>query len=77
MGLVNGGLELLSTCWSTMDLAWTVDSSHAALAIHAPNRPTPVLSFDHPDRAPRAILHRHPVDILIWDHFAGRPSARI
>jgi hypothetical protein len=74
MGLVNGGLELLSTCWSTMDLAWTVDSSHAALAIHAPNRPTPVLSFDHPDRAPRAILHRHPVDILIWDHSQDDPA---
>jgi hypothetical protein len=74
MGLVNGGLALVSTCWNNVKMDWMVDPDSTALRECAPGQPRPVLHFDHTDRAPKNILERHPVDILLWDHSSEDPA---
>jgi hypothetical protein len=74
MGIVNGGLSLASTCWTAIDWKWVVDASVEDLKAHAPHRPLPALRFTRPDRMPRTILAKHPVDILLWDHSGDNPT---
>lgn len=74
VSLVDCGFSLCRTTWTNADITWEFYARVTTRTNVLPNYPTPTVSNPSVSKAPRRLLQRSPVDVLVIDHSAQKAA---
>jgi hypothetical protein len=74
IGLVDCGLPLCRTTWTNAEIAWEIDARVTTRTNALPECPAPTVTYTSVSKAPRQLLKRKPVDLLVIDHSSQKAT---